>query len=169
MADEKAIIKIRKATEADVPFIFSSWLKSYRSSFFGQNISTTIFYNEHHKVIERLLKSCEVWIACNDNDSTELYGFICAEVQQGILIIHYTYVKQLFRTLGIGKMLLRAINYDSSKATIFTHNTKHGQRLANRFNLVHSPYIALTPDYRKEELDTERKRTPRQYEGEDDK
>lgn len=142
-------IRIRPAMEEDIPFIFSTWLKSYRDSLFAQNISTTIYYAEHHKVVERLLKSCSVFVACDDKDVSQLYGYICAENIDSILVVHYTYVKHSFRWLGIGRQLLNAIEHDQTKVSIFTHNTKICRILANKFNFVHSPYIALTGEYRK--------------------
>jgi GNAT superfamily N-acetyltransferase len=143
-------VRIRKATENDIPFIFSSWLKSYRDSVFASNITTTIYYNEHHKVIERLLKSCQVYVACNDLQVDELYGFICAEEVEGILVIHFTYVKQIYRNLGVGSSLLNVFNHSADVATLYTHATKMSVKLINKYRLVYSPYIALIPAYRKE-------------------
>jgi len=145
-------IRIRKAEASDVGFIFSSWLKSYRDSFFAQNITTTIFYSEHHKVIERLLKGCDVYVACNDNDVSELYGFICGERIEGLFVLHYVYVKQMYRSLGIATMLLNTYSHDSSTAALYTHHNKVSQKLAAKYNLVHSPYLALNHDYRNESL-----------------
>lgn len=142
-------VRIRKATEADVNFIFSCWLKSYRDSFFAQCISTTVYFSEHHKVVERLLQSCDVWVACSDTDVGELYGFICGERVQGLLVIHYAYVKHNFRWLGIGRKLLECFNYDGSTG-IYTHLTKNSRALSTKFGFVHSPYLAFTPEYRKE-------------------
>ena len=147
-------VRVRKAEGSDIGFIFSSWLKSYRDAFFPENISTTIYYSEHHKVIERLLKGCETYVACNDNDVAELYGFICGEHIDGIFVLHYVYVKQLYRSLGVGTMLLNMFKHDPSLASIYTHHNKLAIKLAAKYNLVHSPYLALTPDYRKEELES---------------
>jgi len=146
-------IRIRKAEGSDISFIFSSWLKSYRDSYFAENITTTIYYAEHHKVIERLLKGCDVYVACNDNDVAELYGFICGERIEGLFVLHYVYVKQMYRSLGIGTMLLNMYDHDSSTAALYTHHNKLAAKLSSKYNLVHSPYLALTPDYRKEELE----------------
>lgn len=146
-------IRIRKAEGSDIGFIFSSWLKSYRDSFFAQNITTTIFFSEHHKVIERLLKGCDVYVACNENDVAELYGFICGERIEGLFVLHYVYVKQMFRSLGIGTTLLNMFEHDPSVASLYTHHNKVATKLAAKYSMVHSPYLALTPDYRSETLD----------------
>lgn len=141
---------VRPAIPADVSFLFSSWLKSFRDSRFAASITTTIFYTEHHKVVERLLKTCEVYVACNPKDQTELYGYICGEKVDGILVVHYCYVKHTYRQLGLGKNLLNKFAHNPAQASIYTHNSKMGERLAARYNFIYSPYLALTPNYRKE-------------------
>lgn len=143
-------VRIRPATEADVPFIFSTWLRSYRDSGFASNISTTVYYAEHHKVVEKLLKSCDVYVACANDDISELYGYICAQKITGIFVLHYIYVKHSFRHLGLGKQLLNTFNHDFNKASIYTHMTKVARALAHKFSFIHSPYLALTGEYQKE-------------------
>jgi hypothetical protein len=147
---EELPIAIRKAAPSDISFIFSSWLKSFRDSRFASAITTTIYYTEHHKVVERLLKTCDVYVACNPKDGTELFGYICAEKVDGILVVHYIYVKNTYRQLGLAKTLLNQFSHNPSAAAIFTHNTRASEKLASRFNFVYSPYLALTPNYRKE-------------------
>lgn len=145
----KVSVKIRPALEADVAFIFSTWLRSYRDSVFAANISTTVYYAEHHKVVEKLLKSSEVYVACAADDISELYGYICAQKVDGILVVHYAYVKHSFRHLGIGGQLLGVLEYDPAKASIYTHLTKTARSLATKYGFIHSPYIALTGEYQK--------------------
>lgn len=146
---QRVSVQIRTATEADVPFIFSTWLRSYRDSLFAANISTTVYYAEHHKVVERLLKTSDVYIACASDDIAELYGYICAQKVDGILVLHYCYVKHSYRHLGIGAQLLNALEYDPSKASIYTHMTKVARSLATKYSFIHSPYLALTGEYQK--------------------
>ena len=141
-------IRIRKATEADVPFIFSSWLKSVRNSGYSYGVPNAVFFSEHHKVIERLLKTCDVYVACSETDVADIYGYICAEKVDGLLVIHFVYVKHTYRRLGIGAMLLNTLEHNPTSAALYTHMTKTGKLLEAKYNLVYSPYIALTPDYR---------------------
>lgn len=143
-------IRIRKATEADVPFIFSSWLKSYRQSPTVRNIANTSYYTEHHKVIENLLQSCEVYVACKDTDTAEIYGFICAEVVSGIFVLHYVYTKHTYRGLGIANQLLSAYER-ADGAAMYTHFTMPATKLAEKYMFVYNPYIALLPSYRVKE------------------
>lgn len=140
-------IKIRKAISEDASFIFNSWLKSYRKSAFANIVCSTVYFSEHHKVIEKLLQSCDVYVACNVEDPSQLYGYVVSEKKDGVDIIHYVYVKHTFRKLGIAKTLYKRIR-DNNSACIYTHHTQWAERIAPRFSMVYSPYVALTPDYR---------------------
>jgi len=82
-------IRIRAATEEDISFIFNSWLKSFRDSNFGKQITNTIYFAQHHKLIENLLQSCNVFVACNESNPGELYGYICYEKVDGIFVMQY--------------------------------------------------------------------------------
>lgn len=141
-------VRIRKASEADVNFIFSSWLKSYRQSQACRNVANTVYYTEHHKVIERLLQSCDVYVACSDTDVADIYGFSCGEVVGGIFVLHYIYVKHAFRQMGLGTQLLQVFQHNADSAAMYTHHTRPADDLAPRYRFVYNPYIALTPDYR---------------------
>lgn len=57
MEDKQLPIRIREATEPDISFIFNAWLKSFRDSSLTRNVTSTIYFSEHHKVIENLLKN----------------------------------------------------------------------------------------------------------------
>ena len=134
-------IKLRPAIEADAPFIFNSWLKSYRNSHFSRFIANTVYYAEHHKIIENLIKENTVIVACNPSDPNQVYGYICAGKVDGFFVCHYIYVKHTYRNIGIGKSLINSFEHDPSGAGIYTHHTRIADRLAPRMNLVFHPYI----------------------------
>lgn len=142
-------IRIRRATDGDVSFIFSSWLKSYRTALVNKNIPSEVYFTEHHKVIEDLLKTCEVLIACNEKDATDIYGYICAERVDGIFVVHYIYVKHTYRVLGVARMLINQFEHEIGVAAIYTHHTRIAERLAPKHGFVYSPYVAMTAEYRK--------------------
>lgn len=141
MSKTKPQVRIRKAGQEDVGFIFNAWLKSYKHSLFAKNITNTIFYAEHHKVIEKLLKEHETLIACNDADPSQIFGFINAGKVDGIFCLNYIYVKQTFRNLSIGKTLLNAFEHDPGSASVITHWTRMAERLAAKYNFVYHPYL----------------------------
>lgn len=144
-------IRVREAVADDAPFIFNSWLKSYKHSYFGKSMQNEVFFSEQHKVIEYLLKKCKVYVASSEKDPTDIYGYICAEQVDGVFVLHYVYVKHTYRMLGIGTLLLNQYKHDFNSAGICTHMTFTGERLAAKFSMVHNPYVALTHEYQQVE------------------
>ncbi len=148
---EELPIAIRPASAEDVSFIFNAWLKSYRSSDFAKNIQGEIYYHEHHKVIEEILKQYNVLIACNKDDYSQIYGFMCAGFTQNVLTIHYVYTKHTFRRMGIAKMLLNAFEYNPEYACIYTHETNAIKSITKELAMVYHPYVSLCPNtYKKQ-------------------
>lgn len=151
----KPPIRLRPANAEDVSFIFSSWLRSFRGSLFASSIMNEIYFSEHHKTIEKILKHYEVIVACNTEDPSQIYGFICAGYTDNILTIHYIYVKHPFRRMGIAKAMLESYEYNHEYVGVYTHQTKIAQKLANKYNLIYHPYIGLNPEvYKREDKKT---------------
>jgi len=149
MKSEKSLpMTLRPAVEEDINFLFSSWLKSYRASNFAKGVSNTVFFGEHHKAVEELLKTSTVLIACNNKDLTDIYGYICAEEIDNVFVVHYIYIKHTYRMFGITKALMEALGHSKDKAGMCTHMTRSGERIAIKYNLEFSPYLALTTEYR---------------------
>jgi hypothetical protein len=139
-------VRIRAANQEDIPFVFNSWLKGYKNSKFAQVIDNNIFFHEHHKVIEKLIKHYDVLIACAVDDPSQIYGFICAGYTDGIFTLHYLYIKHTFRNMGIGKLLFNSFNHDTSTAGLFTHYVYSSQKLSEKFNMVYHPYLVYNID-----------------------
>ena len=137
-------IRLRTANDEDLPFIFSSWLKSYRSSHFAKKITNTIYFGDHHKVIEHLLKNSIVMISCNEEDPSQIYGYAVGSQVDGIFILHFIYVKHTFRNMGIGSMLLDSYGFDKENASLYTHHTDVAERLSAKYNFVYHPYLMFS-------------------------
>lgn len=140
-------IVFRQANKEDINFIFNAWLKSFRNSMFASKLSNTVYFSEHHKIVEKLITNSNVIVACPEDDTTNIIGFICASTVEGVKCFHYVYVKQSFRNLGIAKMLLHAFNFDPATASIYTHHTRPMDTLQHKYNMLHQPYVALTDSY----------------------
>ncbi len=143
-------VRLRPASEEDIPFIFSSWLKSYKASPDMTHIDNNIFFTEQHRLIEFLLKNGKVLIACNNIDPTQLFGWICCDKIDNIFCLHYVYVKHTFRKMGICASLLKAFGHSTEMAGVYTHHTKVMEVLRHKFNLLHHPYILINDYYKKE-------------------
>lgn len=137
-------LKIRRANDEDIPFIFNSWLKSYKASGpISKGVVAAIYYENHHKLIQKIAMRATVYVACDKNDPTNIYGFMAGEYIEGILVIHYVYIKHSFRRLGIAKELFNSFNHDTSSASCYTHFTRAIERIAERYNMVYHPYLIM--------------------------
>ena len=144
-------IRIRNISAEDLNFVFNSWLKSYRASAFSRSVTNTIYFDNHHKLIEKYVLAGNHYIACDQNDPSQIFGYVVAERVDGILVIHYLYVKQSFRNMGIGKLLLEQVGFDVKTASIFTHMSEQANRLAAKYNFIYHPYLAFNVSERLEE------------------
>lgn len=128
----KSVVKLRKANEADISFIFNSWLKSYRAS--AKAILPAVYFQFQHQLIEQLLKRSTVTVACNPADESQIYGYVVHEVQDGVDVLHYGYVKQDFRGLGLLKHMLGNVT-----TGFYTHNTSMAPKALKQF--IFNPYL----------------------------
>lgn len=136
-------VLVRPAEAADIPFIFNSWLRSFRTGSLCANVANSIYFVEHHKVLEKLLKRSEVLVACEPSDPTNIYGYLCYEKIQDIFVLHYAYVKHTFRQLGVANSLLEKTGCDFTKQGLFSHHNKSSERFCAKLNLTYHPYIIM--------------------------
>lgn len=128
-------VEIRPVLEADLPFIFKSWLVSYQLSPFARNIPRKAYFDFHHRVIERILARGKVTIAHPPGDPDTILGFLVKE--QGIL--HYCYIKFAFRKYRIATALLADVDPNHCQ---YTHYTRDADYLLSKWQrLTYNPYL----------------------------
>lgn len=135
--------KIRNASEKDVPFIFNSWLKSFKSSVFATQISPLIYFENHHKIIEELLKICKVSIICSSQDESQIFGYMVSQKIEEVNVVHYIYIKEPYRKLGLAKHVLNYNNIKLTEAFFYTHKTKLASVLDKKYKLIYNPYLSF--------------------------
>lgn len=100
----KLPIKFRPATSEDTGFVFSSWLKSYRNAPQSRLMLNNIYFQNQHDIIEDILKKSVVMIAVNEQDPSQIFGYIVYEKPS---MLHYVYVKYTYRKMGIARLLFQ--------------------------------------------------------------
>lgn len=122
-------ILIRPARLGDTPFILASWLNHYKNhSYFAKRIPREVFYSSHEKVVKRIMDKSEATILlavdpAKDDGPEVLLGFMAYEARDFERpIVHFIYVKQDFRRMGIAASLVIRSDIDITKA-VFTHWT----------------------------------------------
>lgn len=112
-------VQIRKGRATDVPFVISSWLKSYNA--WLKPVEREAGYWQAHKyVIAALLERATLYIAASDHNDDIIYGWACLE-DGDPAVIHYVYVKAPYRRAGIARSLLEP---HCNGSVVMTHVTK---------------------------------------------
>jgi len=137
-------IEIRPIIDSDIAFIFSSWLRAYRNSYAVRDITQNVYYSEQHKIVERCITKGSTLVLSALEDPATIYGYLNFEIVQGQFVLHFAYIKQDFRKLGLFKSLLKATKHDFTGAGLYTHRVpKTFNILESKYNLIYHPYILI--------------------------
>jgi hypothetical protein len=116
-------------TKEHYSFVISNWLKQNLFNGFKPLPARDSYYKNHQTLIKQVLGG---YVAVNDEDDTQFIGFICGNDQ----VIHFVFVKEIFRKLGIAKMLY--VKLGSPKT--FTHITKDSIKIIDK-TFTYDPYL----------------------------
>lgn len=127
-----AEIAIRQATDSDRRWVISSWLDSYRTAHTAGLIAMSrwkaVMTPELESILDR--PGCAVLVAYTpgDDPDTDGLGWLCHEGHAPPLL-HYVYVKQPYRRLGIAGTLLRRAGIDPARTLLYSCKTPVVSRL----------------------------------------
>lgn len=120
--DAAQIITIRLAKENDRAFIMATWLRGlyYGNPWFNE-IKKDNFMDKYHEIISQLIAkpTVESHIAALEEDPDIILGYSITEAQT----LHWIFVKEAWRRIGIAKSLIPE-NIDKT-----THLTVLGRKL----------------------------------------
>lgn len=143
--------RVRQVRPEDIDFITSSWLQSYRTGgCMVESVPNSIYFRQHHRLLEKLIPESVVLIACNDEDDEQIFGWICAQIVDNFLCIHYLYVKDSFRRFGIAEELVRLLMQTQpvdQTLILTTHQTRKvramqtSDRQIKKVRIQYSPYL----------------------------
>lgn len=129
--------EIRSIKEADVAFIFSTWLRGlyYGNSWFKE-IPKDIFMESYHRVVEQILARPDVQgrVCCLKEDQDTILGYAVLEPKRSA--IHWLYVKDAWRRFGIAKALVPA----SGTWVVATHLTDETKKFKPR-EIKFNPFL----------------------------
>lgn len=128
MTEAGASLAYRRAEDRDRPLIFDSWLSSFADAHAAGLIPMHMYRRVYHEAIAWIMArpGAETWVAYHpgEHDTTaDLYGWICIERGHAAPVIHYAFVKQAFRRMGIARGLLAATDIDPTAPLLFTFKT----------------------------------------------
>lgn len=153
-------LDFRPADEADAAFIVDSWVSSYRNAYAAGMVSMHDWRPVMSSQVKRVLSrpGVQVIVACHPTEqdgATDLYGWIAFErdyqiprrtstvrngrrlhttemVSADEPLVHYVFVKQPYRRMGIARGLFSAAGIDPAKPFRYTCKTAMVRKLAGQ-------------------------------------
>jgi hypothetical protein len=108
-------VVLRQATADDTSFIYSSWLKSYRNT--QKHVNSETYFKGQHDLITLLLNNSSVIVICPEDDPESIVGYMVYSDD----VLHWIYVKSVFRNLGMAKTLMSV--FPNGEPKQFSHFT----------------------------------------------
>lgn len=129
-------ILVREIQKEDENFVLSTWFNSYKST----NKRPHYLLDESlNKVQRQLLKNSRVFVASSLNEKEIIYGYVIASDYNAFCVIHWIYVKSIYRGLGIGKKLFQKAIGDKKHLAYTMKSTKLKAPIGSMFvpELIH--------------------------------
>lgn len=136
-------VTTRAMKESDIPFIYSSYLKSYRNAPGANHMVNDVYYPEYKARMEKMLSSSNVLVACSSEDPDQILGYVIYDSAFQWTIIHYLYIKFPFRQMKLASGLINLIHPQFGKSmTIVSHLPKGWNTNSKKYQLVYDPSYA---------------------------
>ena len=125
-----AEVRLRLATQEDGKFIADSWLRSFKTANHVKRVPADLYWREHRLVISRLVDRSDVWIACDSLDPWTIWGWCCVERINGVVVLHYLYVKDALRGLRIASQMVdHVLSVAPTDVLMWSHDTRPTKKL----------------------------------------
>ncbi len=123
-------VAFRAPTPDDLGFVLKSWIRTYANSPWAGALSRERLVAAIKGTITDLIeRGAEVTIACSRRRPEVIYGFVCHEAGYDWPVIHFVFVKPLYRGMGIGKELVARACGESEEVPRYTHRTADTPRV----------------------------------------
>lgn len=120
----------RDGAEADLRFVFQSWLKGLRPSF--PEMRTNDYFDLQHARIERLLAMARLVVLHPEGAPAVICAWALVDREPDI--VHYVHVRGEYRRQGFATRLLAG-------RTVTTHTTEQGEALKRKLGLRYMPHL----------------------------
>lgn len=97
--------KVRALRPEDLQFIYSTWLRGlYYGNSYYKRIKKDVYFSKYKLVLRTLLEQrpLAVKVMCLNTDEDTILGYSVSEGDT----LHWVYVKEAWRKMGVGKRLV---------------------------------------------------------------
>lgn len=127
--------------DEDMPFIYNSFLKSCQHAF--KFIPSELYFSQLKLVLIDILNNANVLIVHLDGDPDKIIGYCVYHRDNDVFVLHYLYVKHMYRNLGVAKNLLISAGYEKDKENGLASMPckRNDIMLYKNLNLIYNPLI----------------------------
>ena len=127
---------------SDEGFVYSAWCKAIRREPTYARVESSILYTRLKARIGRLMRQGRTIVACDPDDMTHTYGFVCFDPKP--LVLHWVYVKSVYWGMGLGASLFNEAIGDHQGVVICSHASEVAfvklREAAFRRKVVYDPF-----------------------------
>jgi GNAT superfamily N-acetyltransferase len=134
--NKEELIAIRPFVESDRPFVMATIMRGlYCGGSWFSDIPRHIFFDKYRKTIEYILNKpdVEVRLACLREDPEIILGYAIVEPKNSV--VHWVFVKQAWRKIGIARSLI------PSDVKWASHVNKVGLSIIKNKGLHFNPFV----------------------------
>ena len=103
-------VRVRPGKDEDLPLVFDSYLKSWRTNKAAGTIPNHLFYQVQRTALEDLLsRGALLQVAYPEGHEDLILGWAVGEEKEGKTVLHYLYIKDPYLGLGLPALLLKCL------------------------------------------------------------
>jgi len=133
------MLDIVPATDDHLPYVYSTWIRSYRQSPYALSLGPDYPRRQRHR-IDAILQHADALLLVDPQDW--ICGWVVGSVYPDEIIADYVYVRSLWRRQGHATQLLAALAGDCPSPRYYSHTTRDGRRLASALGWQPHPILA---------------------------
>lgn len=116
------MFEFRQYKPEDKNFVITSWCESFRRSHYSGTMSDNLYFDSMRAHLEDLITRPGTQVllctAPQESPPNDILGFACYATG----VLHFLYVKHLFRGNGVARALLKRTGLEAGG--VYTHKTK---------------------------------------------
>ncbi len=144
-------MQFRMPLAEDMKFVLRAWMTGFQGHGWSPMCKPNEYFEHQQRLISDLAQSDHVRliVACDVSNPQQLYGFACGEPVTATtpLVMHWVYIKQVFRRLGVARELMREFGWQPGMQIIATHWTKRlydgNFAFMRKHRITCNPYILM--------------------------
>jgi hypothetical protein len=123
--------------------VLANWVRQIRAMKPFDRMDPSEFQRHKDCVIEPIVARCTPVMAAHPDDTNQVFGWVCGEVKDYDQILHFIYVRGVFRRFGFGNALMRVQFPALGKRPLYyTHRTNAMKHFVDKWQAKWDPYRA---------------------------